>query len=135
MFPNPYLTTAKTIAFTRQTFVAKVMSLLFSFYFYYKLIYFNGRLITLYIVLVLPYINMNLHRCTCVPHPVPPSHLPPPTIPLGYPCAPSPSIGYHESNLDWQFVSYMILYMFQCHSPKSPHPLPQSLCFVICCLG
>ena len=31
---------------------------------------------------------------------------------------------YHASNLDWRFVSYMILYMFQCHSPKSSHPLP-----------
>ena len=47
------------------------------------------------------------------------------------------------SNLDWRFVSYMILYMFQCHSPKSshPHPLPQSpkdcsihLC-LFCCLA
>ena len=27
-------------------------------------------------------------------------------------------------NLDWRSVSYMILYMFQCHSPKSSHPLP-----------
>ena len=29
-------------------------------------------------------------------------------------------------DLDWRLVSYMILYMFQCHSPKSslPHPLP-----------
>ena len=26
-------------------------------------------------------------------------------------------------NLDWQLVSYMILHMFQCHSPKSSHPL------------
>ena len=25
---------------------------------------------------------------------------------------------------DWHFVSYMIVYMFQCHSPKSSHPLP-----------
>ena len=32
------------------------------------------------------------------------------------------------SSLDWWFVSYMIFYMFQCHSPKSfhPFPLPQS---------
>ena len=37
--------------------------------------------------------------------------------------APAPSIQYHASNLNWQFVSYMILYMFQCHSPKSSHPL------------
>ena len=27
---------------------------------------------------------------------------------------------------DWQLVSYMIFYMFQCHSPKSSHPLPLS---------
>ena len=27
-------------------------------------------------------------------------------------------------NLDWRFFSYMIVYMFQCHSPKSSHPLP-----------
>ena len=48
-----------------------------------------------------------------------PSHLPPRTIPLGHPSAPAPSILYPALNLDWQFVSYMILYMFQCHSPKS----------------
>ena len=64
------------------------------------------------------------HWCTRVPNPEPPSHLPPCTIPLGYPTAPAPSIMYPASNLDWQFVSYMILYMFQCHSPKSSHPLP-----------
>ena len=53
-----------------------------------------------------------------------------------------PGIQYHASNLDWQFISYMILYMFQCHSPESSHPLllPQSpkdcsihLC-LFCCL-
>ena len=46
------------------------------------------------------------------------------SIPLGRPSAPVPSIQYHVSNLDWQLVSYMIFYMFQCHSPKSSHPLP-----------
>ena len=61
------------------------------------------------------------HRYTCVPHPEP---LPPRTIPLGRPSAPAPSIQYRASNLDWRLVSYMILYMFQCHSPKSSHPLP-----------
>ena len=64
------------------------------------------------------------HGCTRVPHPESPSHLPPCTIPLGHPSAPAPSILYLASNLDWRFVSYMILYMFQCHSPKSSHPLP-----------
>ena len=51
------------------------------------------------------------HRCTCVPHPELPSHLPPHTIPLGHPSAPAPSFLYPASNLDWRFVSYKILYM------------------------
>ena len=93
-----------------------------------KFIYFNWRLFY-NIVLVLPYINMNppwVYMCS-------PSwtslHLPPHTIPQGHPSAPVPSIQYHALNLDWRFVSHMILYMFQCYSPKSSHsrPLPQSL--------
>ena len=52
-------------------------------------------------------------RCTQVPTPEPPSHLPPHTIPLGHPSAPAPSILYPASNLDWWFISYMRLYMFQ----------------------
>ena len=68
------------------------------------------------------------HGRTRVPNPEPPSQFPPRTIPLGHPSAPAPSILYSALNLDWWFVSYMILYMFQCHSPKSsrPLPLPQS---------
>jgi len=89
--------------------------LFFKFYFIFKL--YN-------IVLVLPNIKIDGHRYTCVPHPEPSSLLPPYTIPLGRPCAPAPSIQYFALNLDWQFVSYMILYMFQRHSPKSSHPLP-----------
>ena len=64
------------------------------------------------------------HRYTRAPHPEPSSLLPPHTIPLSCPRAPAPSIQYCASNLDWRLVSYMILYMFQCHSPKSSHPLP-----------
>jgi len=82
------------------------------------------------------------HGCTRVPHPEPPSHLPHHTIPLGHPSAPAPSFLYPASNLDWRFISYMILYMFWCHSPKSypPSTLPQTpkdcsihLC-LFCCL-
>ena len=81
------------------------------------------------------------YRCTRVPNPEPSSHLPPHTIPLGHPIAPVPSILYPASNLDWRFVSYMIWYMFQCHSPiSSPPSLSQSpkdcsiyLC-LFCCL-
>ena len=65
-----------------------------------------------------------LHRYTRLPHTERSSFLPPHIIPLGHPSAPAPSIEYRASNLDWQLVSYMILYMFQCHSPKSSHPLP-----------
>ena len=46
-------------------------------------------------------------------------NLPPHTIPLGHPSAPAPSFLYPALNLDWRFISYMILYMFWCHSPKS----------------
>ena len=65
------------------------------------------------------------HRCTCVPHPEPSSHLPLNPIPLDHPSATALSTLSHASNLDWRFISYMILYMFQCHSPKSsPPPSP-----------
>ena len=76
-------------------------------------------------------------------HFVPSSLLPPHTIPLGRPSAPAPSIQYRASNLDWRLIPYMILYVFQYHSPKSSHPvpLPQSpkdcsihLC-LFCCLA
>ena len=60
------------------------------------------------------------HGCTRVPNPEAPSHLPPHTITLGHPGALAASILYPALNLDWRFISCMILYMFQCHSPKSP---------------
>ena len=64
------------------------------------------------------------HGCTWVPSHEPPSHFPPHIISLDHPHAPAPSILYLVSNIDWWFVSHKILYMFQCHSPKSSHPLP-----------
>ena len=82
------------------------------------------------------------HGCTCVPHPELPSCLRPHPIPLDHPSAPALHTLYHALNLDWWFVSHTIIYIFQCHSPKSSHPrpLPQSpkdcsiyLC-LFCCL-
>ena len=95
------------------------------FFFKFKFIYFNWRLI-------IPqyYIGFAVHQhesATGVhvfPILKPPSHLSLRTIPLGHPSSPAPSIQYHALNLGWWLVSYMILYMFQCHSPKSSHPLP-----------
>ena len=66
-------------------------------------------------------------RCTGVA--VPLRVVPSPTgLPSKRPSAPALRILYHALNLDWRFISHMIIYMFQCHSPKSSHPcpLPQS---------
>ena len=95
------------------------------FCFFFSLSFFFNFIFKLYnIVLVLPNIEMNPPQV----YPCSPSwtlHPPPsPPLPLGHPSAPAPSIQYHASNLDWWLVSYMILYMFQCYSPKTPHPLP-----------
>ena len=78
------------------------------------------------VVLVLPYIIMNPPQVyTCSPSRTP---LPPPSLyhPSGSSQCTSPK--HPVSNLDWQFISYMILYMFPWHSHKSSHslPLPQS---------
>jgi len=119
----------KTIALTRETFVAKVMSLLFIFYI--NLFILMGG----YLLLIWYWFCHNLPQVYMCSPSCPHSHLPPFIIPLGHPSAPAPSILYHASNMDWRFLSYMILYMFQCRSTKSPHPLLQTLCFLICCLG
>ena len=76
--------------------------------------------------MVLPYINMNPPWCTRVPHPEPPSHIPPHTIPLGHPSAPAPSILYQASNLDWWFVfTYDIIHVLMPFSQIiSPSPSP-----------
>ena len=96
----------------------KSCSLVVSFLFFF---FFLNFTILYWFCQILKWIR---HRYTCVPHPEPSSLLPPHTIPLGHPSAPAPSIQYRASNLDWRLIPYMILYVFQCHSPKSSHPLP-----------
>ena len=110
----------------------------------FKLIYFNWRLINLQYCSgfchTLAWIS---HGCKCVPHPEPPSHVPPHLITQGHLSAPALSTLSHALNLDWWSVSHMIIYMFQCYSLKSFHTrlLPQSpkdcslhLC-LFCCLA
>ena len=41
----------------------------------------------------------------------PPSHLPPHTTSLGHPSAPTPSILYPASNLDWRLIFYDIIHV------------------------
>ena len=102
-------------------------------------IYFNWRLITLqYCGGFCHTFTWISHGCTCVPHPDPPSHLPPHLIPQDHLSAPALSTLSHALNLDWWSISHMIIYMFQCYSLKSFHPLflPQSpkVCSVHLCL-
>ena len=102
---------------------------LVTFFFFFKLIYFNWRLITLqYFSGFCHTLTWISHGCTCAPHPEPSSHLPPHQIPQGHPSAQALSTLSHASNLDWRSVSHMITYMFQCCCFKSAHPrlLPQS---------
>ena len=104
-----------------------------SFFLFFILFYFIFKLHK--IVLVMANIIMNppqVYMCSPSWTLLPP---PPHTIPLDCPSALAPSIQYCASNLDWQLVSYMIVYMFQCHSPKSSHPLPLTGChFCHCCM-
>ena len=78
------------------------------FFFYYFYFYF----ILLYnIILVLPYIDMNpplVYMSSQSWTPLPPA---PHIISLDHPCARAPSILYPVSNMDWRFISYMIVYM------------------------
>ena len=71
------------------------------------------------------------HGCTWVPNPEHPSHLPRHIISLDHPHAPAPSILYPVLNIDWWFVSYMIVYMFQCHLTSEESASSFKLCNLV----
>ena len=86
-------------------------------------------------MLVLPHIDMNqpqVYMCplsqTCLPSPSP-SHL----SGLSQ-FTQTLSAPFHASNLDWSSISQMVIYMFQCYSLKSSHPLPLPLSPKVCSL-
>ena len=82
---------------------------LFFFIYFFN---FNWRLITLqYCGGFCHTLTWISHGCTCVLHPEPPSHLTPHPLPQGHPSAPAPSTLSHASNLDWWFLSHMIIYI------------------------
>ena len=90
-------------------------------YTFFSFFYFNWRLITLqYCGGFCPTLSWISHRCTCVPHPDPPSTSHP--IPQGHPSAPALSTLSHTLNLDWRSISHTIIYIFQCYNLKSSHP-------------
>ena len=61
-----------------------------------------------------------------MPHPEHPSHFHPHFIPQGCPSGPALSAVSHVSNLDWQSISHMVIYMFQCYSvTSSTSPSPR----------
>ena len=73
------------------------MLILFFFFFYFTILYWFCHTSTCI-----------RHRCTCVPHPEPRSHLPHHTIPLGHPSAPAPaSCILHRT---WTGDSFLIWY-------------------------
>ena len=88
--------------------------LLLDFFFFFFFFFFS------FIVLVLPYIDMNPPWVYMWSPSWTSSHFPPHSIPLGHPSAPAPSTLYDASNLDRRLVSHVMIYMFQCHSPISP---------------
>ena len=63
---------------------------------------------------------MHQHESAMGVHEFPILNPPPHTISLGDPSAPASSILYPASNLDWHFITYMILYMFQCYLLNHP---------------
>ena len=105
----------------------------FNSYFYFILLYIT--------VLVLPYIDMNppqvyMHSQTWTP-------LPPPSLYHLSGSSQCTSPKHPVSCIGHRLVIrfFMIVYMFQCHSPKSSHPLPLSpkVCsahlYLFCCLA
>ena len=94
----------------------------FKFVFFFVVIFFSD-FILFYFTILYWFCHTSKwirHRCTCVPDPEPPFHLPPYTISLGHPSAPAPSILYLASNLDWR--SFLIWY-YTCFNAILPnHP-------------
>ena len=102
-------------------FMSTKHSLIFLFfcYYYYFLLYFTLQY-CIGFAIHWHESTMGVHEFPILNHPLPPT---PYHLSGSSPCT-SPKHPVSCINIDWQFVSNMIIYMFQCHSPKSSHPLP-----------
>ena len=117
-----------------------------SFFFFFSFIFVSWKLITLqYFSGFCHTLTRISHGFTCVPHPNPPSHLPPPPIPLGFPSAPALSTCLMHPTWagdlfhPWQYTCF--------NATLSEHPnlafshrVPSLLCtsvslFMFCILG
>jgi len=68
-------------------------------------------------------------------HPLRPLFLPPHPIPQGHPSAPALSALSHASNLDWRFISHIVICMSQCYLSNHPtlafsHGVQKSVLYV-----
>ena len=81
----------------------------------------------------LPYNNVNWpHVHICLLPLEPPSHRPPHPTPLCYHRASAWGSLHHTANCHWLSVLHIVMYMFQCYSLPSPHPLFPPLCPKVC---
>ena len=81
------------ILVSTDTVIMFFLNIIHTFYsLFFPIIFISWRLITLqYCSGFCHSLTWISYGCTCVPHPEPPSHLPPHPIPLGLPSAPAPS--------------------------------------------
>ena len=92
------------------------------FFFFFSFILISWRLITLQYCSGFCHIDMNqpwIYMCSPSRSPLPPPSL---SHPSGSSQCTSPKHLSHASNLDWQSVSQLIIYMFWCYSLRSSHP-------------
>ena len=119
--PCPFLSPSETLVMAAILKICYNWKANSNFFVFYFILLYNT-------VLVLPNIDMNQPRVYMSSQSWTPFLPPTPYHLSGSSRAPAPSILYPVSNIDWRFVSYLIVYMFQCHSPEPSHPqpLPQS---------
>ena len=102
---------------------------------YFVIINFNWKLITLqYCHGFCHTLTWISHGCTCVPHPEPPSFLPPHPITQGHPSAPALSALSHALNLAWQSIwrgNIHVSMLFSQIIPPSPSPTESKSLFYI----